>query len=435
MIPARGLLTLVGLMVLTSFIVAVIPSLTTYWQWAAVGLLIATVLDAILTTRQSLPSFKRSAPGSLSLATWSHIYLELANTDERTSLTLRVYDHHPPEVESGGLPQTVSIAPGRFAHFGYDIRPLRRGLMRFDRCELRVLSPLRLWWRRRHVGDATEIRTYPNYSAISKLLAYEVDNRIQAAGLRLSRRRGDGIEFHQLRDYRDGDSIRSIDWKATARMSRLISREYQDERDQQVIFLLDAGRRMLAQDNELSHFDHALNGMLLMSYVALRQGDAVGVMTVSEQRSWLPPNKGVGTINSLLNHVYDVQPRPLDVDYIGAATDVAQRQRRRALVVLLTNAREEDSHDLRVATGLLSRRHLVMVASLREQVLDDAVEHHVDDFDDALRNAATNRYLGLRREAQDLLRAQGVYVEDCLSQDLPSAITNRYLAIKRAGSL
>ena len=91
------------------------------------------------------------------------------------------------------------------------------------------------------------------------------------------RRRGEGLEFHQLREYREGDSQRQIDWKATSRSGQLISREYQDERDQQIMLLIDCGRRMRAQDDELSHFDHVLNAALLLAYVGLRQGDAVGL--------------------------------------------------------------------------------------------------------------------------------------------------------------
>jgi len=435
MIPRGSLLLFAGLLLPAGLAAALVPQLAPLWPWAAAGVAGTATLDALLVARLAPPELERRVPGSLSLANWSRIRLTFSNPHRRTKLVMRIYDHHPAAVAARGLPQTLALPPQRYAGIAYEVRPTRRGRMDFGRCELRIRSPLGLWWRRRHAGAEEEVRSYPNYSTISKLLAYEVDNRIQAAGLRLSRRRGEGIEFHQLRDYREGDSLRSIDWKATARMSRLIAREYQDERDQQVVFLLDAGRRMLAQDDELGHFDHALNGMLLMSYVALRQGDAVGVMTISEERSWLPPLKGVGTINALLNHVYDVQPRPIDVDYIGAATDLAVRQRRRALIVLLTNAREEDSHDLRAATGLLRRRHLVIVASLREQVLDEALEQRVAEFDDALRYAAASRYLGLRQEAQDLLRSQGVFVEDCLCHELPAAITNRYLAIKRAGTL
>ena len=302
-------------------------------------------------------------------------------------------------------------------------------------CDLRIVSPLRLWSRRHRLVLPSDGRVYPNYSTISKLLAYEVDNRLSLTGIRLSRRRGEGIEFHQLRDYRDGDSLRAIDWKATSRMSRLIAREYQDERDQQIVFVLDAGRRMLAKDAELSHFDHTLNAMLLLCFVALRQGDAAGAMTVGASRTWLPPRKGAATLNGLLNHVYRIEPQPVEIDYLSAATELAVKQRRRSLIVMLTNVREEDTTDLLAATNLLRRRHVVIVASLRERALDDAVESPVTDFDDAVLQAATCPYLEARRESHRLLRANGVFVEDCLSTELPQAITNRYLAIKRAGLL
>ena len=218
-------------------------------------------------------------------------------------------------------------------------------------------------------------------------------------------------------------------------MSRLISREYQDERDQQVIFMLDAGRRMLAKDGDLSHFDHALNAMILLSYVALRHGDAVGVMTLGGERRWLPPRKGMDAVNALLNHVYDVQPQSIEVDYIASATELSILHRRRSLIVLLTNVREEDSDDLRAAMVLLRRRHLVILASLRERALDEMLSHPVKRFRDALDYSAADAYLESRRESQNMLRASGVLVEDCLCDELPAAITNQYLSIKRAGTL
>jgi uncharacterized protein (DUF58 family) len=377
----------------------------------------------------------REAPGSMSIATWTDIRLTIRNESSRRALLLQMFDHHPDSFVARSLPLQIVVGAGRFVTASYRVRPTQRGAVAFAGCELRIASPLHLWWRRRFMPVQTPVRVYPNYSTISKLLAYEVDNRLSLAGIRLSRRRGEGIEFHQLRDYREGDSLRSVDWKATARMQRLIAREYQDERDQQIIFILDAGRHMLAKDGELSHFDHTLNAMLLLSYVALRLGDAAGIMTASDSRTWLAPRKGIEAVNDLLNHVYDIQPRPIEIDYIAAATDLAARQRRRSLVVLLTNVREEDSEDLAIAIKLLRRRHLVILASLRERVLDNTLAHRIRGFDDAVLYAATNQYLEARRESHKLLRAGGVFVEDCLGDELPSAITNRYLAIKRAGLL
>lgn len=435
MIPRATLLLLLAALTLFGLLAAFQPAVAPAW-WPAVGLLvIVAALDAGLLARTRTPVVTRQAPSSMSLATWTDIHLTIQNVSSGWPLHAMVYDHHPQAVIPRATPTEVKIAARHFVDIVYQVQPTQRGPLTFTACELRIASPFGLWWHRRILPMEDTVRTYPNYSSISKILAYQVDNPLQAAGLRQNRRRGEGIEFHQLRDYREGDSLRAIDWKATARMSRLISREYQDERDQQIVFVLDAGRRMLTKDARLSHFDHTLNAMLLLSFVALRQGDAVGVMTVGDRRSWLPPRKGVGAINGLLNHVYDVQPSAIEIDYVAAATDLSVRQRRRSLVIVLTNIREEDSDDLCLAVDLLRRRHLVIVASLRERALDDALEHKIQNFDDALLYAATTQYLDARSDSQKLLKARGVFVEDCLSDDLPSAITNRYLAIKRSGAL
>jgi len=434
-IPRSGLFALLLLLALLAAAAIVVPGLGTVWWLCVAGIGVFMAVDAALAYRSPLPEVSRKLPSSMSLASWVQVTLTLENRRAGRQLIVAVYDAYPQSFNARGMPVTISLPPGRFVDIAYELRPTERGPFTFPATELRIASPLLLWWRRVRVPLESEVRVYPNYSTIKKLLAYEVDNHLKLAGVRMSRRRGEGIEFHQLRDYRESDSLRAIDWKATSRMSRLIAREYQDERDQQIVFVLDAGRRMLARDAELSHFDHALNAMLLMSYVALRQGDSAGVMTVGETRRWRQPRKGMDAVNGLLNHVYDVQPEAVEIDYIAAATELAVRQRRRALVVFLTNIREEDSEDLRVATNLLRRRHLVMLASLRERALDERLQKPVSGFEDALAVAATSQYLEQRRESQNLLRAKGVFVEDCLSEDLPAAITSRYLAIKRAGML
>ena len=434
MIPRAPAFWLLAALALAGLAAAFVPSLAVAWPWLAGAALFVLAVDAAVGYAAAVPDVERRVPGSISVGTWVDVVLSIRNPGRRR-LRARIFDHHPPAFRSEGMPQIVSIAPGHFVDIVYRLRAAERGPYEFTAVGLQLASPLGLWWRRRLLPAPDAVRVYPNYSTISKLLAWEVENNLALTGVRLSRRRGEGIEFHQLRDYREGDSLRAIDWKATARMSRLIAREYQDERDQQIVFVLDAGRRMLARDAELSHFDHALNAMLLLGYVALRQGDGAGVMTVADTRRWMPPRKGMSAINGLLNHVYDVQPQPIEIDYLAAATELSVRQRRRALIVILTNVREEDSDDLRAATRLLQRRHLVMLASLRERALDDHLKTPMRGFDDALTYASTQLYLEARRESQNLLRAHGVYVDDCLSDELPAAITSRYLAIKRAGML
>jgi len=243
------------------------------------------------------------------------------------------------------------------------------------------------------------------------------------------------MEFHQLREYRQGDPQRAIDWKATSRTGKLISREYEDEKDQRVLLVIDCGRRMSAKDDELSHFDHALNAALLLAHVALRQGDAVGVMTMGGAYRFAAPRKSVAALNTILNYVYDIEPTASMPDYLLAARDVMLRQHRRALVILLTNLRDEDDDTLLPALRLLRARHLVVLASLREAIIGRALSARVDSFDRAVTHAAAADYLALRERSFRRIGAAGAICLDVEPDKLPISLVNRYLELKRVGRL
>jgi uncharacterized protein (DUF58 family) len=249
------------------------------------------------------------------------------------------------------------------------------------------------------------------------------------------RRRGSGSDFRQLREYREGDAQRQIDWKATSRLRKLISREYQDERDQQIVFLLDCGRKMSTQDGDLSHLDHTLNAALLLSYVAIRQGDAVGLMTMSGPERWLAPRKTTDTIHHLLNQVFDLQPSFKTSDYRQTAQRLMQHLKKRALVVILTNLRDEDDEALSEAVTVLQRHHLVLVASLRENFLTQTITQPVDNLDQALLHAAAADYLQRRQRARDLLQARRVLCVEEEPEGLAMALVNGYIDLKRSGRL
>jgi uncharacterized protein (DUF58 family) len=249
------------------------------------------------------------------------------------------------------------------------------------------------------------------------------------------RRRGEGTEFHQLREYREGDAQRTIDWKATARTGRLISREYEEEKDQRVLLVIDCGRRMASKDDELSHFDHALNAALLLAHVALRQGDAVGMMTMAGVNRYCEPRKSVAAVNAILNRVYDIEPT-LDIpDYHLAAQEVMRQVRRRSLVIVLTNLRDEDDDTLLPALKLLRTRHLVVLASLREAIISRALWTRVDSFDRAVTHAAAADYLAARERAFRRIGAAGAVCLDVEPERLAIALVNRYLELKRGGRL
>src|SRR5690606_35164148 len=139
----------------------------------------------------------------------------------------------------------------------YRVRPEHRGLFSASHCEVRLYGPLGLWRQRRLLPLESQARVYPDFTRLHGASLMAVDSWLSRLGVSRHPRRGLGLDFHQLRDYREGDTLRQIDWKATARKRSPIAREFQDERDQQILLMLDCGRRMRSQDGTLSHFDHA----------------------------------------------------------------------------------------------------------------------------------------------------------------------------------
>jgi uncharacterized protein (DUF58 family) len=394
----------------------------------------ALLIDAVLALTIAAPSARRDIAASLALGVRHEVRLRLDNPSS-FALRVEVQDHYPAGVEVQNQPQELVLPKKGWAECVYSIRPVERGDLRFHVIAARIRSVLGMWVVQRRLPAATRTRVYPNFSALTKFALLASDHRLSQIGILQRRRRGEGLDFHQLREYREGDTRRQIDWKASARMRKLISREYQDERDQQIILLIDCGRRMTAQDGDISHFDHVLNAALLLAYVSLRQGDAVGVATMSGVDRWLPPRKARTTIDLILNHVYDLQPTHATTDYYSAAVGLMKRLRKRALVVMLSNMRDEDDDTLGPALRLLQTRHLVLFASLRETILGNALSDPVRSFDLALTHAATASYLENRELSFRRMERQGAVCLDVEPAGLPVALVNRYLDIKSAGRL
>lgn len=404
--------------------------------WAVAGALLLLALLADALELLSLPaiSVERRLPAALALGNHTEIQLRLRQ-DARRARQVQVYDMHPGGWPSEGLPAQALLPPGREVRLNYRLRPLDRGSVDFERCGLRERSRLGLWLKNHTAGSVQEVRVYPNFAPLARFALISAERATRITGAHLQRRRGEGTEFHQLREFRIGDSLRQVDWKATARMNRPISREYQDEQNQQLMLLLDTGRRMLSVDEGVSHFDQALNATLVLGYLALQQGDSMGFMTTGEERRWLPPQRGAGAINVLLNALYDLEAKPVATDLLTAASTLAVRQQRRSLVMIVTNLRDDDMDEMLPAVRLLSRRHLVCVTSLREQSVEQSLQHTPVQLDEALLTSGAALYLASRREAHRQLQKSGVMLLDTTSARLPAALTEAYLSIKRSGRL
>lgn len=434
MTPSPRLLYATAAWTLLGFAASLLPALFAVWAGAGIALLLLAGADAWAARKPPALRVERRLAGVWPIEVWNTVTVTLHNAG-RCRLNVELFDDYPNTWRMEGLPHATGIAAGAFTAIGYRLCPDRRGNAVFAPAHVRVASPMGLWRRVHRLGHDNAVKVFPDFSTLLGHTLAVTDRRLRTTGVIRKRLRGEGTDFRQLREYRRGDSQRSIDWKATARQQKPISREYQEERDQQVVFLLDCGRRMLTKDDGASHFDHALNAVLTLGFLAQKQGDAIGLMSFGGEARWIGPCKGRTGLDRLLAGIYDLQPTETAPDYTEAVSALLNKLNKRAFVVLITNLRDEDDQAMRAACELLSAKHLVLCASLREQSLDTAIDAPVESFADALRSSAAAHYL---QQRQDAIRRLGLRAErfiDIAPRKLSAALVNRYLDVKESGRL
>lgn len=427
MIPSRRLVLLGAVPVGLALAWVVVPSLLPVIA-AVDGLLIAAALVDALRGGASVEVRREHAPVA-SVGARFEVAVVVRNTSGRT-LDLVVDDDTP--CPSEGLPLTLRLAPGASGRVSYTLLPTRRGRYVFGPVTTRWSSPLALWSRQvRHPGAAAEdaFRVYPDFSYLRHdVLRGRQDERRMP--VRARRKPGGESEFERLRSYVPGDPYRHIDWKATARRQRFVSREYGQEVNQNVVFLIDAGRTMGASLGGLTTFDVALNAALAMGHAALRQGDRVGLLVFDrEVRTWLPPRGGARSGARLLQGTYDVFPSMHEPDYAGAFRHLAGAVRRRSLVVLLTAAHDQVNADAASAVvGALAGRHLPVCVWLRDPSLDAIVDG--SQATDPFVAAAAAELVRWREAALASWRQRGALVVDCAPDKLSARLLDAYLEVK-----
>ena len=433
--PARRLLQLAALWAALALPLIWLDSSALNALWWALGALVLCIalLDGWYLHRQPPPAARRLLPSALSVQQPHPVRIQV-RSDSLPAGTL-LADHHPGDDPHTGLPCLLTPSDQELTELTYTYRPSRRGPTRFGDLEFWLPGRLGLWQARKVVPATCNVPVYPDFSRLNAS-GLDASHTFLFSGTRLQPRRGEGMEFHQLREYHAGDSLRQIDWKATARRRTLISREYQDEQNQQILLMLDGGRRLAMPVGNLTGFDHALNAALLLAWSALKQKDKAGAMLFSaDQPRWLPPVQGQHGINHLLNGLYDLHPSEHASDFILAARQLLKHSRRRALVVLVTRLQQEDRDDLLSAVTLLRKHHLVLVADMLLPEQQQLARSEVKDFDSALQVCADAQEQQDRQQLHTRLRHAGALVTATTPQNMPAQLNHLYLMLKRSGRL
>jgi uncharacterized protein (DUF58 family) len=282
------------------------------------------------------------------------------------------------------------------------------------------------------------ITIIPSITANRRFRLFAIQRQMRAAGERALRRRGQGKAFANLRDYVIGDDPRTIDWKATARRNRLISREYTLEQGQTVLLAIDAGRMMTQMAGDRTRFEYALASALTLADVAIATGDRVGLLVFNETvQRYIPPTRGAAALNQMRDALTNVTVTLAEPDYAAAFRTVAERQSRRSLIVLFTDVIDMRSSRAIVAnTTRAAMRHLPLVIALRNEQLTAAAIPNTDGDDRAVYGAiAAEELLSARDEVLQNMRQAGVSVIDTPPTMMTAAVINRYLDIKNRSLL
>jgi uncharacterized protein (DUF58 family) len=411
------------------------------------GLLYLAVIVALaIIDRQQAGNIKqfivtRQHDQKLSLAALNRIVMIVeSRTDRPVEVTVR---DEPPilfvgadTAEGRGI-----VEPRQKLTLEYNVRPLRRGDFSFGNLNLRWLGPLG-FYKRQAVVPATEaVKVYPNLHEIRKYDLLVRRDQLAEMGLRNVRLRGEGTAFESLRDYTPDDPYRSINWKATARRGKPISTDYEPERSQRVLVMLDVGRMMRSPIRiddpggvswNMAKVDFVLNSVLLFSYVATLKGDQVGLLVFADGvRQFIAPQSGRAHFQKLLDTMYALESEPVEADYGRALNYLRANNKKRSLVVLFTDlSGARASESLLLNLPRLVPRHLPLLVTIRDPALDNEARQAVVDSASVYRRAVAEELIDERRLLLDNLQQRGVLTLDVAAEHLTMAVVNRYLQLK-----
>jgi uncharacterized protein (DUF58 family) len=402
------------------------------------ALLVAVVwLDAVLAPRPGPRLLvRREAPPAFSLGQTGQVSYHWRN-DGRRPARLRVREVRPEVLGGIQQPRALVVPAHASVRESLPVIPVRRGHETAGSLAVDSMGPLGVGVRRSAIALPWEARVYPVLTSLRRRAAVAQALRRRELGRRPHRRLGEGRLFESLREFVPGDDPRHIDWKASARRGKMILRQFEAERRQQVLLVLDAGRLLTAEIAGVARMDYVVQAALELAYAAAQYDDNVGIMVFADGvRSFVAPQRGRRGLKPVLDVLAAVTPSLVEPDYPGAFRYLAARNRKRALTVVFTDVIDRFASEALVANlTTLRPRHLPLAVTLRNPEIDGIAAARPEAVGDAWRKAAAEELLRAREEALSHMRRAGVLVLDVTPQRAAEAVVERYLDLKRRGRL
>ena len=428
-------MAITGRTALVAALGALLAPLGSMWLWAVEGvLLLGVAVDLALAGRVADLRLSRSGATTTRLGRPVEVTLLVANAGRRRVRGI-LRDAWLPSAGAAPRTQPVDIPPGERRRLVTRLTPTRRGDRTAAQVTVRSVGPLGLAGRQRRHRVPWSVRVLPPFTS-RKFLPEKLAKLRELDGAVTLNRRGQGTEFDSLREYVDGDDVRSIDWRATARGGGVVVRTWRPERDRRLVCVLDTGRTSAARVGDVPRLDAALDACLLLAAVAARAGDRVDLVAAdSVVRASVEGASRNEVLPTLVQAMAPLEPALVESDAQLLVAEVLRRERKRALVVLFTSLDATPiEHGLLPVLGRLTARHTVVLAAVGDPRVAELAGRR-GDTEAVYQAAAAERALAERRRVTAQLRRRSVTVIDAPADVFASQVADAYLALKAAGRL
>ena len=322
-------------------------------------------------------------------------------------------------------------------NYTYLLRPTERGEYSFGNLNIYAASPLRLVNRRFTYNKNQMVPTYPSYMQLRKYDLMAFSNNLFQYGLKKIRRIGHTMEFEQIKDYVQGDDLRTINWKATAKKSQLMVNQFQDEKSQNVYMIIDKGRVMKMPFNGLSLLDYAINATLVLSNVILKKQDKAGMFTFSKKvENRVVAEKRQSQMQQIMESLYNIKTDFFESDFSRLYIDVKKHINQRSLIMLYTNFETLDGlyRQLPYLKGI-AKNHLLVVVFFNNTELDELIQQKANTVQEIYDKVIAEKFAFEKRLIVNELRKYGIYSVLTKPENLTLDTINKYLEIKARGIL
>ena len=436
-VPSALLVRVVAVVAIVAIAAIALPILVMPVLAMLAIVLIVAGADWITARREVAPSLVRIIPDRLVKGRPATIIYKLSRPGG-VATAVSILDELPAELGGDLLIEDVGIARGQSLEISRARIPLRRGIHALGRTFVLWRSRTGLFRIRVQADDGGNIAILPPASMPQRQSGLTHRSIRDELGIRPRAARGEGTEFESLREYVAGDDPRHVDWHASARRGRLIVRQHQTERHHTVMIAVDTGRLMAGRIEGSSKLDYAIDCAIALARASKEYGDRVGFLAFDRQlRVFTRPRAGFGGVGGLVQATLPLSPFPFEPNYRVLVETLARHQKRRALIVVLTDFVEGSaSRELEEYLAVLTRRHVVMLVAMRDRMLGE-----LDQRDPSITRERVYRRLALqdlaaeREAALARIAAFGAQTLDLDPARITAPVLNRYLAIRQAALL